>query len=156
MAIWTMSKNTCTFLALLMTTRVRQCNTERIAQWMRSMATLEATGNHQQVSILTPYSPGGCHGHQFWLKKSICGVVKAVRPYLICVLWTRMLDPTGRRNLQKFWNSTRSRRRISISRTVWKCRRILRVWFTLWMALQVSSLGIWRSGWPPPGRQVES
>ena len=29
----------------------------------------------------------------------------AERPYLICVLRTRTLDPTGRRNLQKFWTA---------------------------------------------------
>jgi hypothetical protein len=45
----------------------------------------------------------------------------AERPYLICVLQTWTLDPTGGRNLQKFWNSMIRRRRISISRTVWKC-----------------------------------
>jgi hypothetical protein len=39
--------------------------------------------------------------------------------------------------------------RISISRTVWKCGRILRLWFTLWMALRVARLGMRRRGWPP-------
>ncbi len=55
----------------------------------------------------------------------------AERPYLICVLRTRTLGPTGRKNLRKFWNSMRRRRRTSISRTVWKCGRILHQWFTV-------------------------
>jgi hypothetical protein len=72
-----------------------------------------------------------------------------VRPYLIFALRTRMLNPTRRKNLQKFWNSMRRRRRISISRNAWKCGRILPLWFTLWMALRVARLGVMRRGWPP-------
>jgi hypothetical protein len=45
--------------------------------------------------------------------------------------------------------STRRRRRTSISRTVWKCGKILHLWFTLWMALRVARLGMRRRGWPP-------
>jgi len=26
--------------------------------------------------VFTPYHPGGRHGHQFWRKKSSCGVVE--------------------------------------------------------------------------------
>ena len=40
------------------------------------------------------------------------------------------------------------KKNLGISRTAWKCRRILHVWFTLWMALQVARLGMRRSGWP--------
>jgi hypothetical protein len=43
----------------------------------------------------------------------------------------------------------RRRRRTSISRTVWKCGRILRLWCSLWMALRVARLGMRRRGWPP-------
>ena len=57
----------------------------------------------------------------------------AVHASSICVQRTRMPDPIGRRNLQKFWNNTRKRRRTSTFRTVWKCGRILHQWSTLWM-----------------------
>jgi hypothetical protein len=26
--------------------------------------------------VFAPICPGGCHGHQFWHKKSSCGIVK--------------------------------------------------------------------------------
>jgi hypothetical protein len=53
------------------------------------------------------WGDASCHG--FW---------EHGRTYLICVLRTRTLNPTARRNLQKFLNSMRRRRRRSISRTV--------------------------------------
>jgi hypothetical protein len=28
--------------------------------------------------VFAPYRPGGRHGHQFWRKKSSCGVVKSL------------------------------------------------------------------------------
>jgi hypothetical protein len=28
--------------------------------------------------VFLPYCPSGCHGHQFWRKKSSCGVVKSL------------------------------------------------------------------------------
>jgi len=28
--------------------------------------------------VFAPYRPSGGHGHQFWLKKSSCGVVKSL------------------------------------------------------------------------------
>jgi len=55
----------------------------------------------------------------------------AVQPYLVCVSWTRMSVSTGRKNLKKFWSSMRRRTRRSISRTAWKCKTILRLWFTV-------------------------
>ena len=28
--------------------------------------------------VFVPYHPSGCHGHQFWRKKSSCGIVKSL------------------------------------------------------------------------------
>jgi len=48
---------------------VRWYDAERIAQYGRSRATLDAIERRDQASI-RPVSPGGRHGHQFWLKKN--------------------------------------------------------------------------------------
>jgi hypothetical protein len=52
-------------------------NAERIAQYGRSRATLDATECHDRASIAL-YRPSGRHGHQFRHKKSTCGVVKSL------------------------------------------------------------------------------
>jgi hypothetical protein len=46
-------------------------------QYGRSRAILDATGRRHRV-IICPVCPGGRHGHQFWRKKSSCGVVKSL------------------------------------------------------------------------------
>jgi len=43
--------------------------------------------------VFAPYRPGGCHGHQFWSKKSSCGIVKH---RLVCTLLAAASDD-GRR-----------------------------------------------------------
>jgi hypothetical protein len=58
------------------------CGAEHITQYDRSRATLDATGRRNRASI-SPISPRGCHGHQFWRKKSSCGIVKSL--YEACV-----------------------------------------------------------------------
>ena len=57
--------------------RISWYGAERIAQYVRSRATLDATGRRHR-KLFTPYRPGGCHGHGFWSKKSSCGVVKSL------------------------------------------------------------------------------
>jgi hypothetical protein len=53
-----------------MAMRIRGYGAERIAQYGRSRATLDATGR--------PYRPSGRHGHRFRRKKLSCGVVKSL------------------------------------------------------------------------------
>ncbi len=57
-----MSKNTCTFLAILVTMRVQWLPNGGgpCLHWKPLNATIRR--------VFTPYCPGGCHGHQFWLK----------------------------------------------------------------------------------------
>ena len=45
-------------------------NAERIAQYGRSRATLDATERHDRASIAL-YRPSGRHGHRFRRKKSV-------------------------------------------------------------------------------------
>jgi hypothetical protein len=56
-----------------MAMRIRRYDAERIAQYGRSRATLDATAIGR---VFAPYRPSGRHGHRFWLKQSSCGVVK--------------------------------------------------------------------------------
>ena len=51
-----------------MAMRIRPYSAERIAQYGRSKATLDATGCHHWAN----------NGHRFWRKKSSCGVVKSL------------------------------------------------------------------------------
>ena len=53
-----------------MAMQIRWYDADRIAQYGRSRATLDATG------VL--YCPSGCHGHRFRHKKSSSGVVKSL------------------------------------------------------------------------------
>ncbi len=56
--------------------RITWCGAERIAQYGRSRATLDATGRRHRA-IICPYHPGGRHGHhRFQSKKMSCGIVK--------------------------------------------------------------------------------
>jgi hypothetical protein len=61
--------------AISMVMWIRRYGAERIAQYSRSRATLDATGHHNWARF-APYRPGGCHGHRYQRKKSSCGVVK--------------------------------------------------------------------------------
>ena len=79
----------------------------------------------------------------------------AVQSYLIRGLRTRMPKPTRRRNLGKFCDSTRRRRRTSTYRTVSKCGRILHQWSTQWMVLQDVRPGMRRRSSPPTWRATE-
>jgi hypothetical protein len=38
--------------------------------------------------VFAPYRPSGRHGHQFWRKKSSCGVVKSLFEASGCVEWS--------------------------------------------------------------------
>jgi hypothetical protein len=49
-------KNAADLLAILMAMRIRRYSAERIAQYCRSIATLDATGHRHQASI-RPVSP---------------------------------------------------------------------------------------------------
>jgi len=44
---------------------------ERITQYGRSRATLDATGCFHWASINPILPPGGHHGHQFWRKNQV-------------------------------------------------------------------------------------
>jgi len=57
--------------------RVRRYNAERIAQYGRSRATLDATERSDRP-VFALYRPSGCHGHRFWRKKMSFGVVKSL------------------------------------------------------------------------------
>ena len=67
-------RNAPTSLAISMAMRIRWYDAECIAQYGRSRATLDATGRCNRASFCTVF--GGRHGHQFWRKKSSCGVVE--------------------------------------------------------------------------------
>ena len=56
--------------------RVRRYDAERIAQYGRSRATLDATGRRNRAIICPVF--GGRHGHRFRRKKLSCGVVKSL------------------------------------------------------------------------------
>ena len=65
--------------AISITMRIRRYGAERIAQYGRSRATLDATGRRHWASIrpvFALYRPSKCHGHQFRRKIPSCGDVK--------------------------------------------------------------------------------
>jgi len=66
-------KNAPTSLAISMVIRIKWYGAERIAQYGRSRATLDATG-HQK--IFTHIALADAMVINFWRKKSSCGVVK--------------------------------------------------------------------------------
>ncbi len=56
--------------------------------------------------------------------------------FLTCVSRTPTPDPTRRKNLGKFFHSTRRRGRTSTFEPVWKCGRILHQWYIQLMGLR--------------------
>jgi hypothetical protein len=75
--------------------------------------------------------------------------IEAGLPYLICISWTQIPDPTGRKNLGKFFYSTRWRRKINIFEPVWRCGRTLHPWYIQLMELQDVRPRMPRGGSPP-------
>ncbi len=69
-------------------------------------------------------------------------------PYLICVSRTQMPDPTRRKNLGEFLNSTTRRRRTSTFGPVWNYGRNLHLWYIWLMELQDTRPGMPSGGWP--------
>jgi hypothetical protein len=69
--------------------------------------------------------------------------------YSICVSRTRTTGPIGRKNLGKFFCSTRRRRRINTFRSVWRCGRTLHLWYIWLMRLQDTRPGMPRRGLLP-------
>ena len=63
-------------LDISMAMRIRRYSAERIAQYGRSRATLDATVDAAIGQVFLPHCPGGHHGHQFRRKKSSCGIVE--------------------------------------------------------------------------------
>ena len=61
-----------------MVMRIRRYGAERITQYGRSRATLDATGRHHRASIRPVLPWWTRHGHQFRRKKSSCGIVKSL------------------------------------------------------------------------------
>ncbi len=84
-------KNAPASRAILMAMQLRHYGAERIAQYSRSRATLDATG---RCYLAITYRPGRCHGHQFWHKKTGCGESVGLVPFSAKYLkFSRQRDP---------------------------------------------------------------
>ena len=70
-----MAKNTPPSLVILMAEAMCWCKMVCISQHGRYRATIDATGSRQRL-VFALHCPGGCHGHQFWRRKSSFCVVR--------------------------------------------------------------------------------
>ena len=59
-----------------MAMRIRRYGAERIAQYGRSRATLDATFGNYLPRIAPAAGGSERHGHRFWRKKTSCGVLE--------------------------------------------------------------------------------
>jgi hypothetical protein len=64
----TKEKNEPALRAISMAMGIRRYGAERIVQYGRSRATLDATGRRHRATI-HPISPSGRHGHRFGVKQ---------------------------------------------------------------------------------------
>jgi hypothetical protein len=76
--------------------------------------------------------------------------------YSICMSQTRMPGPIIRKNLGKFFCSTRRRRKMNTFRPVWRCGRTLHLWYIWLMELRDARPRMPRRGLPPTWKASET